>query len=1287
MKSPGPIYQTPFAYTKRNSQLTIFHATVRWRTCLVLALALGGLAAAGNKGTGNSPSSGSSHAAKARPAAAPQSGSAPGVTVHNLPNAVSSGSAQLAGHLDPNQMLRLVFGLQPPRLAEEEEFLVQLHTKDSPLFHQFLTADEWNARFAPAAEDEQAVVDWAQSQGLTITQRYANRLIVDLEGPAGIIEKAFGVKLNAYLLGAYTYFSNDREAVIPASLSGIVLTVAGMNNIQRLHGVGTGQADTPPGPIYNLGPVSKQSGAIQEDAESALGAADVEGSGGGTLPQGYTPQELWNSNAYDTQALYNQGHCCNPLHLVGGSPPDSSIAIAAFGIVSLSDVKGFHNAFPYLAYNVTTMDVDGTPSCPSTNPSCFNEVTLDTEWSLAMSNSRGSLNDTAHVWVYQGGDATTSTFIDIFNQILSDGHARVMSTSFGCAEINCWQLSDMQTAHNTFNMMVGEGWSLVAAAGDNGAVATVPNSNGVQQCQHFDSVVFPGSDSDVVSAGGTTLSLLPNGSYVSEVAWTGGTTAGSCNSNNGGGGGGCSAVWGRPGFQKNKDCPSASGLKRSTPDLALNASIAQAYFFNGKLRPVGGTSIVAPELAGFFAQENAYLESLGNVCGVNIGTNPCAPMGNPNFPIYTQGNTNNSPHDPFYDILTGCNSNDVTTKFGLHVFCAGKGYDQVTGWGSVNMLQLAWAINWNLAADNTPPSVDFTGPATHHWYNKNKTVDWTVKITGGQFKPTGVAGFSDEWDKDPGDVKKEATPGDGNTFYSGPEFPNATKGSLNLDAAGQGCHTANVEAWDNMGLQSFDKTYGPVCYDTIPPVTTGSLFPAPDSHGWNNAPVFVTLHAKDPGAPTTGSGVAHTYYAVDDIFCISIDLKLCTVYTNPFEIKTEGAHAVSTFSEDVAGNAADDVILPVNIDLTPPVTTDSLSGTLSGSDYISAVTVTLKATDNLSGVESTVYQINGGAQQTYKGPFSVPNLGANTVTFHSTDKAGNVESKKSVSFTIEDSTTTVLMSSPNPSVTGSTVEFTATVKSSIGAATGTVTFKNGTTTLGTGTLSSGVATFSTSTLSIGLHSITAVYSGATNVLASTSPVLTQNVLAKTSTSLAASANPTVFGQPVTFTATVTSPTSGTISGKVMFNDGASTIGSGTISSGKASFTTSALLIGGHSITATYTGNMMYTTSTSSTLSHTVNVASSKTTLSSSPNPSAFGQTVTFAATVAAVAPSTGNPTGSVTFMNGATKLGFAALSGGKATFTFNKLPIGTSSITAVYGGSTDFSSSTSSAVVQKVNPT
>jgi subtilase family serine protease len=82
----------------------------------------------------------------------------------------------------------------------------QLHTKESPRFHQFLTADQWNAQFAPAAEDEQVVVDWAQSQGLAVTQRYANRLIVDVEGSAATVEKAFGVTLNLYGVGASTRF-------------------------------------------------------------------------------------------------------------------------------------------------------------------------------------------------------------------------------------------------------------------------------------------------------------------------------------------------------------------------------------------------------------------------------------------------------------------------------------------------------------------------------------------------------------------------------------------------------------------------------------------------------------------------------------------------------------------------------------------------------------------------------------------------------------------------------------------------------------------------------------------------------------------------------------------------------------------------------------------------------------------------------------------------------------------------------------------------------------------------
>jgi hypothetical protein len=75
----------------------------------------------------------------------------------------------------------------------------------------------------------------------------------------------------------------------------------------------------------------------------------------------------------------------------------------------------------------------------------------------------------------------------------------------------------------------------------------------------------------------------------------------------------------------------------------------------------------------------------------------------------------------------------------------------------------------------------------------------------------------------------------------------------------------------------------------------------------------------------------------------------------------------------------------------------------------------------------------------------------------------------------------------------------------------------------------------------------------------------------------------------------------------------------------------------------------------------------------------------FTATVAAASPGAGTPTGTVTFKNGSTTLGTGTLSGGVATYTTGALAIGTLSITAVYGGDTNFTGSTSSVLSQVVN--
>ena len=288
-------------------------------------------------------------------------------------------------------------------------------------------------------------------------------------------------------------------------------------------------------------------------------------------------------------------------------------------------------------------------------------------------------------------------------------------------------------------------------------------------------------------------------------------------------------------------------------------------------------------------------------------------------------------------------------------------------------------------------------------------------------------------------------------------------------------------------------------------------------------------------------------------------------------------------------------------------------------------------------------------------------------------------------------TTTDLVSSVNPSVYGQSVTFTATVSVVApggGAPAGSVTFKDGSTTLGSVVLAGGVATYTTSKLAVATHSITAIYAGNTSYVSSTSPVLSQEVdQSPTSTALVSSINPTVYGQSVTFTATVSaaSPGSGTPTGTVTFYDGTTAIGTGTLNSSRqAKLTTSALGAGTHTITATYNGDAKFLTSTT-TLGQTVDQADTKTSLTSSSTQSVYGQAVTLTATVTTVSPGKGTPTGQVEFYDGTTDLGSGTLgSTGKATFVTSYLSVGSHSLQAVYLGDVDFLTSTSTAVSHPV---
>jgi len=283
-------------------------------------------------------------------------------------------------------------------------------------------------------------------------------------------------------------------------------------------------------------------------------------------------------------------------------------------------------------------------------------------------------------------------------------------------------------------------------------------------------------------------------------------------------------------------------------------------------------------------------------------------------------------------------------------------------------------------------------------------------------------------------------------------------------------------------------------------------------------------------------------------------------------------------------------------------------------------------------------------------------------------------------------TSTKVVSSLNPSAYHQAVTFTATVSSGAGVPIhGGMTFKDGTVALGTVESANGVAKFTTSALTGGTHSITATYQGSLNYAKSTSPALSQVVNKRgTTTTVTSSVNPSSWHQLVTFTATVASA-GGTPAGTVNFKNGTTVMGSGTLNgSGVATFTTNALTVGTHTMTAVYVGNTNFVTSTSAPKTQSVTKAATTTGLVSSKNPSTHGTAVTFTATIK---PAFGGvATGTVTFKNGTTVLGTGTVNASnKATFTTSSLSVGTHTITATYQGDTHFKVSTSPAVKQVVN--
>jgi hypothetical protein len=317
-------------------------------------------------------------------------------------------------------------------------------------------------------------------------------------------------------------------------------------------------------------------------------------------------------------------------------------------------------------------------------------------------------------------------------------------------------------------------------------------------------------------------------------------------------------------------------------------------------------------------------------------------------------------------------------------------------------------------------------------------------------------------------------------------------------------------------------------------------------------------------------------------------------------------------------------------------------------------------------------------------------------------------SQAGINQTVNQDPTTTTVTQNGQTVQGQPVTFTATVTANApgaGIPTGTVLFEiNGANILGGPValtpLADGSGSSATSpaisSLTPGTYAATAIYSGDVDFINSTDTLNQIVNPASTSTALTASPSPAVFGQPVTLTATVnpTGAGAGLPTGTVDFYDGATLLGASAVQvvggSEQASLPGLHLSVGGHSFTAVYLGEYDYAGSTSSVVSDTVSVIGTTTTVASSLNPSTYGASVTFTATVTPASNAGPGPSGTATFSDGATVLGTAPVVASGSTFTATlsetNFAVGTHQITVSYSGAADYSgSSTASALAQVVN--
>lgn len=556
----------------------------------------------------------------------------------------------------------------------------------------------------------------------------------------------------------------------------------------------------------------------------------------------------------------------------------------------------------------------------------------------------------------------------------------------------------------------------------------------------------------------------------------------------------------------------------------------------------------------------------------------------------------------------------------------------------------------------------------------------TVAHTNGTLAPAGTVQFTV----------------DGNNFGAPVALAGGLATSASTSSLSTGNHTIGAVysgSGDHFGSSAATKTQ---VVDKAGTVTSISATPTPTVAGQT---VTFTAHT-DIVSPGVGDVVGGVQFYVDgDPYGVAIPLDGSDDAQLAISNLTVGNHdvyAVYNGNADFASSSSATITHGVGKADTTLDLSSSVNPAFSGAPitYTAVVAPVAPGAGNPTG--TVQFAIDGdplGAPVNVVGgqavsPVANLQVGSKNITANYSGDANFAgQSDQLTQVVVAAQTTTSLTASPNPSVFGQPVTLRAEVNPvapATGAPTGTIRFVVDGATYDFVDMVGGVAELSVPGLAVGAHTFRAVYlSDDLNFFTSTSPIVDQQVnKASTSTSLTSSAHPSVFGQPVTFTATVSvnAPGAGAPAGTIVFKDGSTVIGTEPVSAGtgeQASITVSNLSVGQHAISATYSGDDSFNGSVGNTPQQ-VTRAQTTLTLASSANPAANGEGIQFTATVLPVAPGAGVPTGNVRFFVNGANLGgnYPLVDGVVSSPNFASLTPGTYTITAIYNGDGNFVGST-----------